>query len=228
MKKIVCRILPVLAIALVIAMVAGVASAQIVGTPEEFSTNYYSNNTTSGAPAATLRLSQHGSVAENECALIYVFDSAQEPLECCGCLVTANGLQTINVRTQLTANPVLPFFPNTGVVQIVSGLPTGGGVTGPKGNNSPSCNPANVNLSPEIDSWMTHVQNKGTNGATGFAITESKGDEEFLSAAELLNTVSGLEADCSFIQAHGSKFGVCDCGTFENAGDGITGPPSGP
>lgn len=219
MNKIVCRILPVLAIALVIAMVAGVAVAQ---EGETFTTNYYSNNTTSGAPAATLRFTEHGSVATKECAMIYVYDAAQEPVECCGCSVTANGLQTINVRTQLIANPLLPFTPNTGVIQIVSGLPTGGGVVGPKGNNDPTCNPAAVNVAPEIDSWLTHIQNKGTNGATGFAVTEGRGDEEFLSDTELLDTVSGLEADCGFIQAHGSKYGVCDCGTFENTGDGLT------
>ena len=50
MKKVICRILPVLAIALVIAIASGTASAQIGGpTGEEFTTNYYANNTTSGA-----------------------------------------------------------------------------------------------------------------------------------------------------------------------------------
>ena len=51
MKRVVCRLLPVLAIALVIAMVAGVAAAQ---EGELFATNYFSNNTTAGAPAGAV------------------------------------------------------------------------------------------------------------------------------------------------------------------------------
>ena len=219
MKKVMCRILPVLVIAMVIAVVSGVAVAQQGGPiGEEFTTNYYANNTTSGAPPAWLRFTEHGSIADRECAMIYVFAPDQQLTECCGCLVTANGLQTINVQTQLLGNTLTRVTPNTGVIQIVSGLPTSGGLTGPKGNNSPLCDPTNVAVAPEIDSWVTHVQNKV--GAT-FPITESRGDEEFLSDAEFSNITGSLEADCAFAERLGSGFGVCDCGKFENVGDGL-------
>jgi hypothetical protein len=189
MKKAMCRILPVLAIALVIAMVAGVAVAQEGAT---FTTNYFANNTTSGAPAATLRFTEHGSVAETECAMIYVYAADQQLAECCGCPVTYNGLVEENVKTDLLGNSLTRVTPNQGVVQIVSGDYAG------------ACDPTNVSVDPEIDSWMTHIQNKV---GTAFPITEDRGDEELLSSTEL----STLESDCSFAIRLGSGFGFCKC-----------------
>jgi len=191
MTKVVCRILPVLMIALVIAMVSGIASAQIID--ETFQTNYFSNNTTSGAPAATLRFTEHdGSTLHKECAMIYVYAADQQLAECCGCPVTYNGLVEENVKTDLLGNSLTRITPNQGVVQIVSGEYTGG------------CDPTSVVVDPEIDSWMTHIQNKV---GTAFPITEEEGDAEFLSSDELTT----LENDCAFAIRLGSGFGQCSC-----------------
>jgi hypothetical protein len=208
MKKVMCSFLSMLAIALVIAMVSGSAFADDSSIGEYFTDNYFSNNTVAGAPAATLRFTNHGSVATDECAMIYVYAADQQLTECCGCHVTSNGLQTINVQTQLLANTLTRVVPNNGTIEIVSGLPTSGGIVGPKGNNDPACDPTNVSIAPEIDSWLTHVQNKV---GTTFPITEDRGDEEFLSSTELSN----LEGDCYFAERLGSGFGICDCGKFE-------------
>ena len=189
MKKVICRILPVLAIALVIAMVSGIAVAQ---EGETFTTNYYANNTTSGAPAATLRFTEHGSVAETECAMIYVYAADQQLAECCGCPVTANGLVHENVQKDLLGNTLTRVVPNEGVIQIVSSIFTG------------VCDPTSYIPVPEIDSWVTHVQNKV---GTAFPITEDRGDEELLSPQEL----STLQGDCAFAIRLGSGFGVCSC-----------------
>ena len=191
MKKSAPNALPVLALALVIAMVSGVASAQIIY--ETFSTNYFANNTTSGAPAATLRFTEHDGVGlHEECAMIYVYAADQQLGECCGCPVSYNGLVEENVKTDLLGNSLTRVTPNEGVVQIVSGAWTG------------RCDPTNVVVEPEIDSWMTHIQNKI---GTTFPITEDAGDAEFLSSDELTT----LESDCAFAIRLGSGFGVCTC-----------------
>jgi hypothetical protein len=192
MKKVICRILPVLAIALVIAMVAGVASAQDSTIGETFTTNYFANNTTSGAPAATLRFTEHGSVAPLECANIYVYAADQQLAECCSCPVSYNGLVHENVQKDLLGNTLTRVVPNEGVIQIVSSIDTG------------VCDPTSYTPVPEIDSWVTHVQNKV---GTGFPITEDRGDEELLSYNELTT----LQNDCAFTIRLGSGFGVCSC-----------------
>jgi hypothetical protein len=220
MKKVICRILPILAIALVIAMVSGTAFAQ----NPVMTTNYYANNTTSGAPQGTLRITNHGFAQtfdpDDLCAMIYVFDAQQELTACCGCRVTPNGLQTINVRTQLLVDTLTRVTPNTGVIQILSGNPNGSNPI-KNHNNDPSCDPTSVDTADELESWVTHVQNKV---GTAFPITETESDEEELSLDEFGN----LQGDCAGAVKLGSGFGRCDCGVFENTGDGVTPPPTAP
>jgi hypothetical protein len=228
MKKVLCSILPVLAIALLLAMVSGAAFAQ--GFPplsgvgkvfapavanedvgEFFTTNYFANNTAVGAPDATLRFTEHygGVLVDGAlCANIYVFAADQQITECCSCPVTANGLVTASVSTDLTSNPLTGVKSNNGVVQIVSSkVPPGG------------CDPtlfgaiATLGPFPEVDSWMTHVQNKAGTVASGipatYPITESEGVEELLTGGEYLDLV----IDCSFLREFGSGQGSCTCGT---------------
>jgi len=224
MKKVMCRILPVLAIALVIAMVSGVAVAEENGSSGYgFLTNYYANNTTSGAPQGTLRITNEGqdNPLGDRCALIYVFDAQQELTACCGCRVTPNGLQTINVRTQLLVDTLTRVTPNTGVIQIVAAT-TNGSNPIKNHNNDPSCDPTTaMNVTNEVDAWVTHVQNKV---GTAFPITETQSIEEELSTDELAN----LTGDCAGAIKLGSGFGRCDCGVFENTGDGVTAAPVAP
>ena len=212
-------ILTVLAVALVIGMGAAVASAQDnIQQIDVFTTNYFSNNTTLGAPAATLRFTQQQSEVpginpaldyEETCAMIYVYAADQQLAECCGCPVSRNGLVHENVQKDLLGNTLTRVVPNEGVIQIVSGLYESVGTLG-------YCDPTDVIPVPEINSWLTHIQNKV---GTGFPITESRGDEELLTDGELAT----LEADCSFAMRLGSGFGVCTCNS-----DGSKVPPPPP
>lgn len=211
MKKILCSILPVLTIAIVIGIAAGVASAQDnIQQTDVLTTNYFSNNTTPGAPPATLRFTEHGEnqiatgagqvySTTEECAMIYVYAADQQLAECCGCPVSINGLVHENVQKDLLGNTLTRVVPNEGVIQIVSGAYISSGTEG-------ICDPTSFEPTPEIDSWVTHVQNKV---GTGFPITESRGDEELLSDGEFAT----LEADCSYAMRLGSGFGVCTCNT---------------
>jgi hypothetical protein len=181
-------------------------------------TTYYSN------AQGTLRITNHGGAQTADpgdlCAMIYVFDAQQELTACCGCRVTPNGLQTINVKTQLLVDTLTRVTPNTGVIQIVSGAPTG---TNPikNHNNDAACDPTTVTLNDELEAWVTHIQNKV---GTAFPITETQSDEEELSLDEFTN----LEGDCAGAIKLGSGVGRCDCGVFENVGDGVTAAPVAP
>jgi hypothetical protein len=222
MKKVLC----LLSIALFVAVGSGAAfaqaclqaytgSAQGLGSGEDeaecFTTNYFANNTTAGAPDGTLRYTEHygGLLASGTklCANIYVFAADQQPTECCSCLITPNGLVTTSVKNQLTKNPLTGIVPPDGVVQIVSSLvppggcdPTFGAVAGTQGILIPQA------PFPEVDSWLTHIQNKV---GTAFPITETEGVEELLTLGEF----EDLALDCAFVQEFGSGQGTCSCGT---------------
>jgi hypothetical protein len=171
----------------------GIMSAQVEQAP--FGVNYFSNNLTSGAPDATVRINNPGTTNGDLCAMIYVFDTNQEMNECCGCITTPDGLRTLSVHSNLTNNP-LTIPVGTGDIKIVSA----------EVNGSP-CDPtSNVVPFGGLNSWGTHIQNKV---GTGFPVTETAFVDSTLSAGEL----ASLQADCFFTVRLGSGRGVCSCGT---------------
>jgi hypothetical protein len=199
-KGITCRILAVLAIALVIATIPGVASAQ---DDSPFTTSYFSNNTTEGAPAGTLRLSNDGATvgltffgrgsALTLCANIYVFAADQQLAECCSCPVTPNGLVEENIQTNLLNNTLTRVVPNQGVIQIVATVDTG------------ICDPVfTTSLARGLTAWTTHIENQ-VGGQFPVSVTQNR--PSTLSSAEL----STLQSDCNFVRLVGSGFGVCNC-----------------
>jgi hypothetical protein len=190
MKRL-CRILPVLVIALLVLVIGtGAAMAQDV-----FRVNYFSNNA-APAPDATVRIDNPGLTYGNLCAMIYVFDADQQLSECCGCVETHNGLRTLSVRSNLTSNPLTGIVSRNGVIKVVSAAV----------NNSP-CDPTtNVTPKANLRVWVTHIQNAV---GTAFPITETESSDSTLGATELAN----LQAQCSFIGILGSGQGICSCGT---------------
>jgi hypothetical protein len=185
----------VLTIALVILGICalGVMSAS---AQDVFKVNYIANNGVSGAPDATVRVTNPGTSNGNLCAMVYVFDNDQQEDECCGCITTPDGLRTFSVTKDLTSNPLIGVVVKTGDIKIVSAAV----------NNSP-CDPTtNVTPTPSLRAWATHIQNKV---GSAFPITETEFSDATLSAGELAN----LQADCFFINRLGSGHGICSCGT---------------
>jgi hypothetical protein len=197
-----------LAIALI---VLGICTLGVISSSAQdvFTVNYFANNNVSGAPDATVRVTNPGThfllvpgpTADDEatgnlCAMVYVFDNDQQMDECCGCFTTPDGLRTFSVKKDLTSNPLVGTVVNNGDIKIVSA----------EVNNSP-CDPtSNVFPAPALRAWATHIQNKV---GTAYPITETAFSDATLSAGEL----SSLQADCYFINRLGSGHGICSCGT---------------
>jgi len=180
----------------------GVMGAQCVGAGTKsailscgFDVDYFANNTSAGAPDATVRINNPGSTNGDLCAMIYVFDANQEMNECCGCITTPDGLRTLSVHSNLTNNP-LTVVVGTGDIKIVSA----------EVNGAP-CDPtSNVVPYGELNAWGTHIQNKV---GSGYPITETGYTTSLLSTGEL----ASLQADCYFTVRLGSGRGVCSCGS---------------
>jgi hypothetical protein len=196
MKKLMSRIVPVLTIALVIAAVSGVAAAQNPITADApFNNNYFSNNTTAGAPPGTLRFSYDGAAGNPKtvCANIYVYAADQQLAECCSCPVTADGLIEENIKTNLLGNTLTRVTPNQGVIKMVAST----GV----------CDAATVSvgsLVTGLTAWTTHIENKV---GSAFPVSVTQNSPSTLSASEFV----ALQSDCAAAQRLGSGFGVCTC-----------------
>jgi len=196
MKKVLCTILSILAIALVLGVVSGTAVAQDNST---YAVTYYSNANTTGAPDATVRVINDGDTGGTLCAAFYVFDDSQEMQECCSCPVTADGLISESVNRHLLSNSLTSFVNHRGVIKVVSTTP-----------NSGVCDPTKGAATAGIRGWATHIQ-RGTSPA--FPVTETELHDANLAAAEL----AGLQQFCSFEIILGSGRGTCSCGLEDNA-----------
>jgi hypothetical protein len=174
---------------LALALCAGSAFASTVAPPPDtLKVDYFSNANTAGAPDGTVRLDNPGTAGGSIWAAIYVFDPEQELSECCECLLTPDGLRTLSVNGDLTANPLTGVVVSTGLFKFVS----------PSGSNASKLAPVAA-----LRGWATHIQN------SNFVITETASQDATLSSAE----ESRLDAECAAIQLDGSNKGICTCGT---------------
>jgi hypothetical protein len=166
-------------------------------TADVFKVNYFSNANTANAPDGTFRMTNPGTVGGNICAYVLVHDPNQELSECCGCLLTPDGLRTLSVNTDLTANPLTGVKLTTGTIEVVSVQPV---------NNTcplPGTTSAVQYLYPGLRAWGTHIQN------SNFTITETQSLDATFSAAE----DSRVYNECFAIVLDGSGAGICTCGT---------------
>jgi hypothetical protein len=200
------------AVVMALVLVAGpqVARAQVCTTPpctDVYTVNYYLNANTAGAPDAAIRVinpgtgtiagsgPDSGGNGADLCALIYVFDANQQMSECCGCFLSANGLMSLSVNNNLTANPLLGAKLHSGVIKMVSSH-----------NTKPAaCDATAPNPEPTLRAWATHIQNKLANGA--YPETEVDSQAATLGAGELKD----LGEDCTVVKELGSGAGICTC-----------------
>jgi hypothetical protein len=198
----VCRKIAFVGVFLALALAGSQAvRASGVAAVDVYFVDYFANANTPGAPDATVRVTNpgtfddpnhRGSEAEDMCALIFVFDANQEMSECCGCFISANGLLTLSVNNNLTANPLLGKKLHTGVIKIVSA------------ELDPQCEPTAFDFLPNLRAWATHIQNKV---GTVFPITEGESQAAGLGQGE----GNDLAEDCKVLEELGSGAGICTC-----------------
>jgi hypothetical protein len=172
------------------------ANAAISPVPGAYQISYATNV---GNGASFINLTNAGTIGGQDptgdiCANVYVFDPAQELVECCTCLLTPNHLRTLSVRDDLTGNNLTPGLPSSVTVALLASNAAGG-----------PCDAASVTtpgLVSGLQAWGT-TSHQAPGG--GFQVTETP----FQAANISLGELQKMTATCGFIEANGSKFGVC-------------------
>ncbi len=164
-----------------------------------FFTTYYSNANTGGAPDATIRIVNDGNTDGNLWADIYVLDDSQELQECCGCLVSKDGLLSESVNTELTANTLTGKVNYRGVIKIMSdATPTGwNGTTAVSSKAGLRVSATHVQAYSEGIYWLTETN---ANDANLGSIEKSLIPEE-------CGFITGSEGEAGL----GSGHGTCYC-----------------
>jgi hypothetical protein len=133
-------------------------------------------------------------VSQNLCINLYTFDPQEELIACCACSVTPNGLVSLSVVKSLISNPLTPAIPTAVVVKAVASVGT---------CNAAAVNPAN--LAHGLLAWGTSLHQNTSTATPTYSVTETPFSQAALSGPELAHITS----TCGFIQADGSKFGIC-------------------
>lgn len=158
-----------------------------------------------------VNISNVGAISGNDpagriCANIYVFDPNEEPVSCCACPVTPNGLVSLSARNSLISNPLTPGVPNAAVVKILftsnpSGTCDAGALPMPGDNWSESA----LTLARGGMATATTLHANTSTAPATFDTTETRFDISELSPTEYTK----LNSICNFIQTYASKFGLC-------------------
>jgi len=213
----------VVAAALVLPGVARAQTPPVAVASDLYYVNYFDNANTSGAPDGMLRIANTaapenaGSILDDTCAMIYVFRPDQQLAECCGCKVTPNGLLTLSVNTNLTANPLTSDALTRGSIFVASAAPNViTGVNKAPTNSSTECDPGgSFTEGARLETWITHPQPNQSAGQ--FQFTEAHPQEEIFDSAEataLANKCLGITG--TVLGPGGSGHGLCKC-TGESA-----------
>ena len=185
------KLLTLLVIALLASLSAGVswgATASTATLLVTYFTNASNGGVSTGYVDGTVNIINPGSAAyANVCANIYVFYPDEEIAECCSCTVTPDGLLTLSINNDLTANLLTSTPIPAGVIKVVGGTGT---------CNATKLTPTSA---PSLAAWGTHVLSTGVTETTFVESTLSAGEE------------SALEAQCSDIVGAGSGHGICSC-----------------
>ncbi len=213
MKKLVCTLLPLLAVVLVLTTASAIAQ----NAPDDvYMIGYYSGANIGGNPDSTLRVINDGSAGEADlCSAFYVFDSSQELQACCSCPVTADGIISESVNRNLLGNPLTAQINYAGAIKVLSTTTATGG-----GNECSASAKYAGAVTPGIRGWLTHIQAGVVTEASrrkGLAGTAST-TESVLTDSNYTSLETGdLELECQYLILLGSGHGQCSCNAEDTA-----------
>jgi hypothetical protein len=130
------------------------------------------------------------------CVNVYTFRPNEEPINCCSCRITPDGLASFSVLNDLATNSLInEAVGNAVVIKLWATVPTGGGAAG--------CNAAAPGAAaPGLRAWGTSLH-----PAPGYTAETETG---FAMATPSAGELSKLTAICSFAQVYGTGSGVCN------------------
>jgi len=151
------------------------------------------NTSTGGVPGAP----------GNICVNVYVFAPDEQPIACCTCPTTPNGLYSLSVINDLIFNVLTPSVPNSVVIKLNAVIPPVGGLA--------ACSAALAGQAEArhgMVAWGTTVHGtpSATTGPT-YQVTETA-----FTPYEPSNDQNELDTNantCRFMNFVGSGFGVC-------------------
>ncbi len=161
----------------------------------------YVNITNTGANGCSALGPGYGAPSGNICANVYTFDSGEELVSCCSCLITCDQTVNLGVNRDLTIRTLTGKVPTSVTVKLLASL-AGGDGTGTSCFNS-AATVTTATLANGLAAWGTTLHAGPT---AGYDSTEAPFTASTLSQSEL----ASLGNRCANILGNGSGSGVCN------------------
>jgi len=191
--------------------IAAIAQAQPITADAPFQVRYasnlgigesYINITNTGANGAPLLGPGFGAASGNICVNVYAFDSGEELISCCSCLITPDQTVNLGVNRDLTVKTLTGVIPTSVTVKLLATL-AGSGGAGTSCTNSAATAATPV---AGMAAWGTTLHAQPAPPAAGtYATTETPFTPSTLSTGEQ-NSIVGR---CAAILGNASGFGIC-------------------
>jgi hypothetical protein len=154
-----------------------------------------------GANGAPLLGPGLGGAVGNICANVYAFDTAEEMVSCCSCLITPDQVRSLSVTRDITSNTATGVVPTSLTIKVLATL-AGTGGTGTSCTNS-AAGVTTATIVAGLAAWGTTLHATPVTGT--YATTETAFTPATLSTGEL----ASLGNRCSNIIGNLSGFGIC-------------------
>jgi hypothetical protein len=188
--------------ATLLSTVALAAPQPVLGPADAYQVNYAANL---GAGQSVINITNGGTNGGRDktdfiCANVYVFAEDQQLISCCTCPMSPNELRTLSVQNDLINNTLTPGVPIGVTVALLASDDTG----------QVGCNAATVDPTKLVDgmrAWGTHLHAAPGGGFFG---SETPFLPLPLSGPQVGSEFDKITSFCGFIQANGSKYGICN------------------
>jgi len=147
------------------------------------------------------------------CANIYVFDDDQQLQACCSCEVTADGVLTLSVISDLISDPAFNNAKmSVGAIKVVGSSSNGSGHFSCLNAPEQVVTAAEIgpgDLAQGLEGWINHTEKIATNLPPSFGFVTSTSVDEFAIAPLDLGELLQLTTNCGHLVHQGSGAGVC-------------------
>jgi hypothetical protein len=165
------------------------------GQTDYYQVNYLANFQAGDSYVNLMNAGGADPTASGICANVYVFAPDEQMLACCSCPLTPNQLATLSAKKDLTVDTLFAFTMSSLSVELVATK-----------NKTGQCDPTGLlgeTLASGLRAWAVTLEPASV---TTYGVTKT----EFSQVTPNSSQIQLLAGLCTYIQANGSGYGVCN------------------
>jgi hypothetical protein len=152
----------------------------------------------------------YGNPLGNTCVNVYAFDSTEELVACCSCMVTPDQVVNMGVNANLLAKTQTGVIPTSVTIKLLNSSADTSKASSPNCNNSAYLVGTAGSAFTIENGLVAYVSTPGTmNGTTWTSLLEHPFIPSTLTAVGAGSELASITGRCGSLIGNGSGFGIC-------------------